>query len=172
MGGMVALQIALDHPDFVHRLVLVDSFPYSPDPLKGVIRSWIDQVKEIGYAKVMETFNDDNPSLFSKEYMQNRPNFIDSDNEDVLNNLMPAESFIGACQAILNFDIREKLKMIRVPTLLITSNEGLGFDTAKLMKREMPYAEIWVPEGYGHLINIEAPEIFNNKLYAFLTEED
>ena len=171
MGGMVTLQLALAFPEAVKSIVLVDSFPYSPGPLKQVIKSWIEQVKEKGYAKVMETFNKDNSgSLFSKRYLAERPNFIDYDDQSVLNNLMPAEAFIGACNAIMEFDARERLSEIKVPVLVITSNEGLGFESAQLMKDKMPNAELWTPEGVGHLINIEEPDLFNRQVLTFLQQ--
>lgn len=169
MGGMVTLQLALAFPEAVKSITLVDSFPNSPVPLKGVLDAWIDQVKEKGYAKVMETFNLDNgASLFSEKYFKERPNFIDYDDKAVLNNLMPAESFIGACNAIKEFDVRKKLHQIKVPILIITSNEGLGFESAKLMCDKMPNAKIWAPDGVGHLINIEEPDLFNNYVFDFL----
>ncbi len=169
MGGMVALQLALAYPEIVKSIVLVDSFPYSPDPLKDVLNQWISQVNEKGYAKVMETFNSDNQSsLFSSAYLKKRPNFIDYDDKDVLNNLMPQEAFMGACQAVKDFDVRSRLSEIKVPVLLITSNEGLGYESALLMKDKIEKSEIWAPEGIGHLINIEEPDLFNKRLLEFL----
>ncbi len=82
---------------------------------------------------------------------------------------MPAEAFIGACNAIMEFDARERLSEIKVPVLVITSNEGLGFESAQLMKEKIPNAELWAPEGVGHLINIEEPDLFNQTGINFFT---
>lgn len=169
MGGMVTLQLALAYPDAVESIVLVDSFPYAPVPLQQTIDKWVSQVNAKGYAEVMRTFNTDNASaLFSESYLNKRPNFIDYDDKSVLGNLMPAEAFNGACEAIKQFDARDRLPEIKIPSLIITSNEGLGFESAQLMKERMPNAEIWAPEEIGHLINIEEPDLFNNHVLEFL----
>ena len=168
MGGVVSLQMALAFPSAVKSLVMVDSFPNSPAPLTGVIQSWIDAVEKKGYEKLMETFNQDNPGLFSKQYLKNRPNFIEYDDREVLNNLMPAEAFIGCCRAIQNYDASNRLGEIKQPSLLITSNEGLGYDSAMMMKAKMANASLWTPQGVGHLVNIEIPDDFNQHLLEFL----
>ena len=107
-------------------------------------------------------------ALFSSAYLKNRPNFIDFDDQEVLNNLMPAEAFIQACKAIMQYDARERLPEVISPALLITSNEGLGFESAKVMKQKMKNARVWASEGVGHLINIEQPDLFNQHVLDFL----
>jgi pimeloyl-ACP methyl ester carboxylesterase len=54
--------------------------------------------------------------------------------------------------------------------LLITSNEGLAYESALLMKERIEKAKIWSPEGISHLINIEEPDLFNKRLLEFLLE--
>lgn len=58
MGGMVSLQFALDHPDMVQSLILVDSYPHTLRVIQEALAKWIADTAAKGYAKVIETFND------------------------------------------------------------------------------------------------------------------
>ena len=68
MGGMVSLQFALDHPDMVRSLILIDSYPHVPKVIQAALETWITDTEEKGYARVMETFNQDyaSRSLFAR----------------------------------------------------------------------------------------------------------
>ena len=41
MGGMVSLQFALEHPDMVRSLILVDSYPRTPRAIQEALETWI-----------------------------------------------------------------------------------------------------------------------------------
>jgi 3-oxoadipate enol-lactonase len=162
MGGMVSLQFALDFPEQLLSLVLVDSFPHTPDGISAALGKWIEDTTSSGYAKVMETFNNDYAeALFSEGFRRKFPDFLDMDTEEVLKNLMPDPSFIGCCRAIQEFDVRPHLTQISAPTLIITSDEGMGFHEAQEMQRLMPNANMWAPNKVGHSVQIEIPEEFN-----------
>jgi hypothetical protein len=60
---MVALQFTLACPEMVRSLTLVDSYPYTPGAIQGAIEKWIADTEEKGYARVMETFNEDYAAL-------------------------------------------------------------------------------------------------------------
>jgi pimeloyl-ACP methyl ester carboxylesterase len=169
MGGMVSLQFVLNYPELVRSLVLVDSYPYTPQVIQVAIEKWINDTQEKGYAKVMETFNQDYAeALFSPRFWAEHPEFPDYETELVLNNLMPDPAFIGACRAIQEFNVLDRLEEIRAPVLIVTSNEGMAYDEGLRMHHRLPRSELWAPEGVGHSVHIEMPDEFNRRVLEFL----
>ncbi len=169
MGGMVALQFALTYPEMVRSLVLVDSFPHTPEATQGALEKWITDTQEKGYAKVMETFNQDYATaLFSAGFWEKHPELPAFDTALVLNNLMPGPAFIGCCRAIQRFNVLDRLGEIAAPVLIVTSNEGIGYEESLRMHQRLPRSELWAPEGVGHSVHIEMPQEFNRQVLRFL----
>ncbi len=173
MGGMVSLQFALDYPEMVRSLILVDSYAKTPPVLQSALEKWIADTQAKGYAKVMETFNDDYaPALFSPGFWARQPTFPAFETELVLKNLMPDPAFIGCCQAIQQFDVLERLTEIKAPALIITPNAGLAYEEGLRMHRRLPQAELWTPAEVGHSVHIEIPHEFNQRILRFLRAVD
>jgi pimeloyl-ACP methyl ester carboxylesterase len=173
MGGMVTLQFALSYPEIVRSLVLVDSYPHTPQVIYEAIEKWITDTQEKGYAKVMETFNQDYATaLFSPKFWEEHPEFPAFETALVLNNLMPDLAFIGCCRAIQEFSVLERLGEITVPVLIVTSNEGMAYEEGLRMHNKFPRSELWAPERVGHSVHIEMPQEFNRRVLRFLKHED
>jgi len=169
MGGMVSLQFALTHPELIHSLILVDSYPHTPQVIQAALEKWIADTEEKGYAKVMETFNDDYASaLFSSGFWERQPDFPGFETELVLKNLMPDPAFIGSCRAIQQFNVADRLPEIKAPTLIVTPNEGIAYVEGLRMHQQLANSEVWAPENVGHSVHIEIPEEFNRRLLQFL----
>lgn len=169
MGGMVTLQFALNYPEMVRSLVLVDSYPHTPQIIHEALEKWITDTQEKGYAKVMETFNQDYAeALFSPKFWEEHPEFPTFETELVLNNLMPDPAFIGCCRAIQEFKVLDRLGEITAPALIVTSNEGMAYEEGLRMHQQLPRSELWAPEGVGHSVHIEMPQEFNQRVLQFL----
>lgn len=169
MGGMVTLQFALAYPEMVRSLILVDSYPYTPKVIQQALEKWIADTQEKGYAKVMETFNDDYATaLFSAGFWERCPEFPAFETRLVLDNLMPDAAFIGCCRAIQRFNVLDRLGEITAPVMIVTSNEGMAYEEALRMHQQLPCSELWAPEGVGHSVHIEIPQEFNRRVLQFL----
>ncbi|HUW11019.1 MAG TPA: alpha/beta hydrolase [Anaerolineae bacterium] len=171
MGGMVSLQFALAYPEMVRSLILVDSYPHTPQAIQQALDAWITQTDEMGYAKVMETFNDDYATaLYSTGFWERCPEFPEFETQLVLKNLMPDLAFVGCCRAIQRFDILHRLGEIAAPALVVSSNEGMAYEEALRMHQLLPASELWAPEGVGHSVHVEIPERFNARVLQFLND--
>lgn len=170
MGGMVSLQFALDHPDMVRSLILIDSYPHTPTAIREALENWIADTAARGYAKVMETFNDDYAAaLFSPGFWERQPEFPAFETELVLKNLMPDPAFIGSCRAIQEFNVSARLAEINAPVLIVTPNEGIAYEEGQQMQRQFARSELWTPENVGHSVHIEIPDEFNRRVLQFLS---
>ena len=71
------------------------------------------------------------------------------------------------------WELREDMKKIDVPTLIITGDEDDPcLEPALLMKRHISTSGLVVLPYSGHTINIEEPEAFNREVLAFLLRVD
>ena len=71
------------------------------------------------------------------------------------------------------WELREDMKRIDIPTLIITGDEDDPcLEPALLMKRSIATAALAVMPGAGHTINLEDPEEFNRLVFNFLAAVD
>jgi pimeloyl-ACP methyl ester carboxylesterase len=68
------------------------------------------------------------------------------------------------------FELKAKLKQIKVPSLILTGDEDEPcMEPSLCMKRNIPHSGLVVFPQSGHTINVEEPELFNWALLDFLT---
>lgn len=75
--------------------------------------------------------------------------------------------------ACLSFDSSSWFNKIRVPTLLVTSDEDLLVDPkdVKKMSKQIPNATYYCFKGgVGHLPHLEQPEVFSKLVLDFISK--
>jgi pimeloyl-ACP methyl ester carboxylesterase len=77
----------------------------------------------------------------------------------------------AAVRSMAEADLRPVLAEVRVPTVIVHGelDERAPLHVAKALQDAIPRAELVVIPGAGHLCNVEAPEVFNGHVGAFLT---
>jgi 3-oxoadipate enol-lactonase len=83
---------------------------------------------------------------------------------------MPPEGYAACCAAVRDFDARERISQIRVPTLVITGNQDAATPPAdgRSLAGQIPGAR-YVELNAAHISNIEASEQFTSEVIRFLT---
>ncbi len=166
MGGTVALQLALDHPELVRKLALVNTFA----KLK------FTSLREILYllTRVVLAF------LLGPEKQADMVAwrvFPRPEQENLRNNLKQRIlhtnpcSYRSALQSLQKFDVSHRLKELKVPVLVVTGAEDTTVPpkVQEEMARAIPGAKHVVVEGSGHGVIADNPETFNRILLEFLT---
>lgn len=165
MGGTVALQLALDHPEFVSKLVLVNTFA----------RMKFTSPREILYLLTRLLI----ASLVGPEKqaeMVAKRVFPHPGQETLRNNLKQRIlhtnpcSYRSALQSLWKFDVFNRLKELKMPVLVITGAEDTTVPpkVQEEMARAIPNARHVVVEGSGHGVIADNPEVFNMILLEFL----
>ncbi|MGH9497682.1 MAG: 3-oxoadipate enol-lactonase [Terriglobales bacterium] len=163
MGGAIGQWLAIHAPERVTGLVLANTSPQF-----GPRANWEARIKAVndgGMAAIVDVVLGRffSPEVLAKDvYAQSaRSIFLGTD----------AGGYLGCCAAIRDFDSRESLRKIRVPTLLIigerdisTPWEGHG----EILARDIAAARI-VHLPAAHLSNIERPRSFTTALLEFLS---
>lgn len=145
MGGLIAADLAADHPDQVARLVLVAAaaLPFNYDytrHLLGALQALIQLP----------------PSFW--------PVFV----SDVAR--AGPLTIASALSELLTVDMRAKLAMVRAPTLLVWGERDaiIPVELGKWLGRYVRAEELVVIKGAGHAPMWECPQVFNREVTAFL----
>jgi 3-oxoadipate enol-lactonase len=159
MGGRIARNVALAHPQRVASLTLANSSPGFDALAPAEARRFLE-----------ERSNRTAESL--KSLLGSR---ADARAYDALVEGFRAlrkDSYLKALEASVAQDRAAPLEAIRVPTLVITGSEDRVYAPAlaRDMARRIPGARLAEFEGVGHLSNLEQPARFNQALMTFLKE--
>lgn len=165
MGGGVAIDFALAHPQRVRSLVLaepgLDGWKWSSDVM-NTMDTVMKVSRERGREAAIEEFLRRPVFASAKE----KPQAYAQIRSQLLRNFSLESPGMKAPAKVAIDHLRE----ISPPTLLLTAELG-GPDAkgiAALLAKEMPRVTVVEVKGSGHMINLEEPWMFQQLIQAFL----
>jgi pimeloyl-ACP methyl ester carboxylesterase len=173
MGGMIAQEFALRHPERLDRLVLAGTGAAPArsaiDPIR--IWSWVRANDATGDVFGGQQF----VSLFSTSFLRNHLAVRETAELLASNpHKMTAEAYGRQAEAYLRFDALDRLAAITAPTLVVVGEQDLL--TPPWIVREIANAipaarfEVIRGDGSSHLALIERADDFNSLVSDFLIE--
>jgi len=158
MGGTVALQFALDHPNRLRDLVLAGTLSGIPDLLMHKVEQELNFVltqsmSAIARVRITNAFTDSvDPRLRDWAIEMVARNDIDH--------------YRRAARATVAFDVRHRLREIRVPTTIICGSEDRSTPAAMSaeLHRGIPHSRYVELPGASHFANLESSSAFNRAL--------
>lgn len=165
LGGMVAFQMAVDHPQLVRSLVIVNSGP------ELVIRTLKDRwrvfmrfliVRLLGMRKMGEVLS---KRLFPKaDQTELAHTFIERWAEN------DRRAYTDAMRAIVGWSVAQHLPNLHIPTLVLSGDQDYTPVTHKeVYVAQMPQAELVVIPDSRHVTPVDQPELFNQAIISFWT---
>jgi 3-oxoadipate enol-lactonase len=165
VGGMIAMDFAVQHPEIVKGLVVCDSLPNI-----GTSEMWnerINTLRQGGMASLGDTILS---RWFTPSYKEQYP----AEYRGYYNMLtrMPITGYTGTCEAIRDADLTEATKFIQCPTLLLCGAEDVSTPPSVMqgLTEIMPNARYVEIEAAGHLPCIENPQAVVTAMLSFLKE--
>ncbi len=168
-GGMIALVLAIEHPELVGRMVLGSSSAHVRQEQYGVIDEWIRLAKEGDRTGLYLAFGREiyPPSVF----------------EQVRETLLAAagtvseaelERFIILAEGIKGFDVVSELDRIQCPVLALGVFEDSVLDSDATMEIAekldcRPDFRLYMYTGYGHAAFDTAPD-YRQRILHFLEQ--
>ena len=164
MGGMIALQLAVDFPRLVRSLIIVNSGP------EMILRTWKQRiaiyqrfviVRLMGMRKMGQVLA--GVLLPKPEHAAERATFVDrwARND-------PA-AYLRALRALIGWSVSDRLSSIACPTLVVSADQDYTPVAYKeYYTRSIPGARLAVVADSRHMLPVEKPNEFNAVVTAFL----
>lgn len=164
LGGMVAFQLALDYPELVRSLVIVNSVPeLIAHDLKDRISYWqrllitrLFGMEKMGRVLAERFFTEPEQEGIREIFVQRWAS-----------NYKP--SYLASLKAAYGWSVLERLGEIQAQTLVIAS-DGDYFSTDEKVEysSRMPAAELIIVKNSRHALPAEKPAEFNQIVEEFL----
>ncbi len=167
MGGMIAQEIALNHPERIKKLILCATTVGA----KGVNASLeiVSMIVRDPSMSEEEFYKRMVPVITTKEILENKKDLVEKVFRMYVENAAPEYANRRQIEAIMFFDSYDLIQRINAPTLVLHGEDDVLVppDNARILAERIPNANLVFIKG-GHLYNMEYPEEFNREVINFL----
>lgn len=167
MGGAVAMQMALDRPGAVPKLVLSNTLPsFRTDTAAKRLMLWtrLVMMSVLGPRKLAEIMTQrlypraDQAALRAKVARRNATN--------------DRNVYLASIRALTQWSVRERLAALDLPVLVLASeHDYFGGTEVERFVAALPDARLRLFPGARHGLPLEMPEAFNRVVLEFLKPE-
>ncbi|MEE8469778.1 MAG: alpha/beta hydrolase [Dehalococcoidia bacterium] len=172
MGGMIALELALRHPEKVISLILGSTIPGGPNTImpdqEGVTILFDMERKE--RLTPEEQAREELPFLCSQQFIDTNPELMDELISNMLEFITPLHVYRRQGEAIREFNAYDRLHQIKAPTLIMagTGDRLVPVDNAHILASRIPNNELVLFEGAQHVYSWEVEHDANKAVLDFL----
>lgn len=167
MGGMIAQELVLNHPEKVAKLVLCSTFSggskdahLSQDVSKMLTadRSTLSQEEMARMAL---------PFLFTHDFIEKNPEFVEHRVQQSLRHPTSEQAYTRQLSAIQQFNTNDRLRQVKVPTLIFHGRKDalIPLENGSILAKAIPNARLVCLEKSAHLLIEET-----NKVITLLTD--
>jgi pimeloyl-ACP methyl ester carboxylesterase len=167
LGGMIAFQLAVDRPELMKSMVIVN---IGPEVRLNSLKQFLTAIRRFaivhffGMKKMGEVLSRE---LFPQaEQASIRKNFVERWAKN------DKQAYLDTMRAIVGWSVADRIDRIEVPTLVITSDHDYtSVPVKEAFVARMPRAELAVIRDAHHAVPVECPEAFNAVLTTFLARQ-
>jgi pimeloyl-ACP methyl ester carboxylesterase len=177
MGGLVGAEAVLSEPDRFSHLVLVSA--------AGFINTWLPHQRGKATSQAWSTFG--RPFGAAARFFVTHPRarylmfrfairYPERLRKELLWEQMasgvPCPGFADALDAVIEYDARDRLEEIQIPTMIVWGKDDWVIPSAAALSyhRRIPHSRLEIFEHTGHVPQMERPARFNRVLEEFLGE--
>lgn len=176
MGGLVAAEAVLTEPSRFNRLVLVSA--------AGFINTWLPHQRGKATSRAWDTFG--RPFGAAARFFVTHPRarwmmfrFVIRYPHRLSKELLweqmasgvPCPGFADALDAVIEYDARDRLEEVTIPTMIVWGFEDWVISAAAALSyhRRIPRSRLEIFEHTGHVPQMERPTRFNAVVDDFLS---
>lgn len=175
MGGLVAAEAVLGEPSRFNRLVLVSA--------AGFINTWLPHQRGTATSQAWHRFGGQVGAMarfivthrlarwLTFRFAVRYPSRIGRELLwEQVNSGVPCPGFTDALDAVMEYDARDRLEEIEIPTMIVWGMEDWVISAAAALSyhRRIPQSRLEIFEHTGHVPQMERPARFNALLDEFL----
>lgn len=167
LGGMIAQELTLAHPDRVDRLALLSTTPGAPEghPMPEATVRLLREAEDLDPTEALRRF------VVNALGARPDPDLVDRIVELRLANPPDPLGWAGQSAAGTTYAGEGRARHIAVPTLVVTGSEDLVVDptNSDLLGEMIPDATVHRVEGGGHLVFWDHPDLISDLLIDFFS---
>ena len=166
-GGMIAMQLALDHPEMVQKLALGSTSARVEPPQFRTIARWIALAKAGDAAALYRAFGE---ALYPADFFRRLQPLLEETAKTVTEgDLCRFAALAGAAEG---FDVLDALGQLACPVLVLGAEDDrvLGGEASRAIARAVPRAELFMYDGFGHAAYDLAPD-YKERLLRFFAPD-
>lgn len=166
LGGFIAQQLALDHPEIVRKLVLCSTSFGGPNMLlpKG------DVLQFMAFGAGKDTFQYGLELAFGQDYLAQHPNEIAQLVRSMRRNPQPRYAYLRQLMAPAGFSSEERLSEVRSPVLVLAGEDDqvVPAENSRKLAAQLPNAQLKIFPKTKHLFFVEKADEVNKAMLDFL----
>ena len=168
-GGMIAMEIAVTHPELINKLVICSTTAHVTDEQYQGIEKWSNWAKKKDAKELYMAFGETvYPSYVFDQYRE----FLIDAASTVTDDEM--DRFVILAEGMKDFDVTGDIQKIACPVLVIGDNTdrvlgaGATIEIGEFLKDHSGF-EMYLYDGYGHAVYDTAPD-FKERILCFLRQ--
>ena len=162
MGGLTGQWLAIHQPERFNHVIVCNTAAKI-----GQEQAWLDRatlVREQGLSPIAATAAS---RWFTNPFIQSQATIVETLSNDLA--ASSAEGYANCCEALAKADLREQLKDITVPVLIVAGIQDpvTTVTDGQFMLDRIPNAQMFEINA-SHISNIECPNEFNQAVQRFI----
>lgn len=166
-GGMIAMAMAIRHPELVGKLVLGSTSAHVKPFQREVLDRWVELAEKKDREGLYQEYGRE---IYPPDIYEQYKDAFSTMSKDVTDEEL--ERFIVFAKSVYSYDVSADLKKIDCPVLALGVYEDPVLDSDATMEiaenlDDRPDFSLYMYRGYGHAAFDTAPD-YKNRIYDFL----
>jgi pimeloyl-ACP methyl ester carboxylesterase len=164
-GALLALRLALDHPERARSLVMVSGAAYTDAHTRAVAQRWSEVYAKEGPGPFGLRLLKD---LYYPDWIEDHLDFADELREQVRHQDFGPAVLWARSMGV--FDERKRIASLRAPTLIVQAMDDAVVDAShgRILRQSIPGSQIRILAETGHIVPLERPKETAEAIASFV----
>lgn len=168
LGGLVGLQLAIDFPERINSLLLINAWDKTDEHTKLCFKIRKSLLRNSG----VEMFFKAQPLfLYPAEWIKRNAALLKEESDKVLSSPFNESNLLRRIGAVENFDVSERIEAVVCPVVVIASRDDLlvPYSCSEQLHSKLSDSSLYLLDSGGHACNVSDPDTFNRTMLDYVT---